>query len=117
MAGIFNRAIFNDDIFNTDVVAVEQFSGGWERHPYLRAPYRVRHKFKDEEIPKPVVEIVESIIDASPPDTVSRDLEIALRLRLRNQEITYRFVYLLLLEQEHRRIRRENEAVELLLLH
>ena len=120
MAGIFNRAIFNDPIFNTDTAtqAVEQFSGGWEHHPYLRAPKRVRYKFKDEEIPQTVGEIVQSLAETIPPDTLDRDLEIALRLRLRNQDLAYRFVYLALLQQEHeRRKKRESEAVELLLLH
>jgi hypothetical protein len=101
------------------VSQTETFSGGWERHPYLRGPRRVRFKFKDEEIPQPVGEIVQSLAETIPPDTLSRDLEIALRLRLRNQEIAYRFVYLILLEQEVERIRtrQDKEAVELLLLH
>lgn len=95
-------------------------TGGYEPeiykdHPWFYEP--IKPKGKEE---KKALKVVEQIIQTQPEDTSEEDLELALRLRLEYQEITFKFIYLVWLQQEHEHCelmrKQEEEAIFLLLL-
>jgi hypothetical protein len=80
---------------------------------------RVRFKFADEE-EREVAEVVEQVFEAVEEEDTKDDLELILRLKLEAQQITFKALYMLWLEQEYARYlrwRQEQEAIFLLLLH
>ncbi len=109
-------------IFFQIETVTERPAGGWEPHEYHPWKYKKRRRY---ELPKKkeerkALEIIEEVIEAL-PEAPKEDLELALRLRLEYQEITFKFIYLIWLQQEREYAelmrKREEEAIFLLLLH
>jgi len=109
----------NADALNSleQIAVIEQFSGGWEPHELKLFHYRprIRYQFKEDQ---PAAEVIEQVI-ARQPEATDIDLELALRLQLEQQDILYKTLYWVWLQQEIERIRalkRRNDAILLLLL-
>lgn len=101
---------------------VERPNAGYKEHPWLlpkRERYELPERFRplDKE-EKQALEIVEDVIEAL-PEAPERDLELALRLQLEIQDLQFKFIYLVWLEdyfQYCEMRKREEEAIFLLLL-
>ena len=98
-------------------------TGGWgyKDHPWLRAP-REPERYEAKE--KKAIEIVEELVEKvmKKPSKVfeeptDQDLELMLRLQLEHQEITFKFIYLIWLQDCYRMRQNEEDALFLLLLH
>ena len=96
---------------------------GWEEqisfkgHPYIQGPKRVRFKFKDEEEKHPkVAKIIHDVakrqVEEGPSKRLDRDLEIALRIRLNQEEILFKALYLIWLQYEQEGYRKEQFVLE-----
>lgn len=92
-------------------------TGGYEIYPDHPWAYSPKPETKEE---KKALKLVEQIIQTQPEDTSEEDLELALRLRLEYQEITFKFIYLIWLQQEYEYCelmrKQEEDAIFLLLL-
>ncbi len=95
-------------------------SGGYEvypNHPWAYKSPKKEPKDKEEE---KALAVVEQLVETQPEDSTREDLELALRLRLDYQEITFKFIYLIWLQKEHEYCeflrKQEEDAIFLLLL-
>lgn len=99
----------------------EVFSGGYEFHPYAFQP-KIAHKAKGKE-EKKAAKLAEETIEVYGAESSYDDLELILRLKLRNQAIEYKAIYFewvrdefIRVKAERKRAKRNKDAV-LLLLH
>jgi len=91
-------------------------SGGWEPYKYRK---RVRFKYADEEEEKaaPIIErIAEKVLDTKEVET-KQDIELVLRLRLEQEGLIYKNLYLVWLINQTKVERQREESVIMLLLH
>ncbi len=96
--------------FQRNIIESGGFPEAWKYRPVI--------KFKREE-EKQAAKVVEEIFEHAEPDATLDDLELILRLQLRNQEIALKVLYINWLEQEYAlyvKWRNEQNAVFLLLL-
>ena len=103
----------------TGIVVEEQYSGGWFDYEALRPRFKARGK-EQKKAKRFIEEIAEQILQ-SPQVETNRDIELVLRLKLRQQELIYKNLYLkyLIKVAEHERVkkRQNDEAIMLLLIH
>jgi hypothetical protein len=93
----------------------ERPAGGY--FDYGTTPERFTPKTKQEEEVAPIIErIAEKILETKVVET-DQDIELILRIRLRQEELRFKEVYLVWLIQQAEFERRRRDAIVLLLLH
>lgn len=100
-------------------VAATVVTGGWPdyRDPFHRDPfhktYRKRYKIETEE-EEEAVEIVEKVVERvvkAEPDTKQKDVELAIRMALKSNEIIYKALYLQIAIEEMERLQKQREMM------
>jgi hypothetical protein len=115
IAGIVTQLGAIDDIVTRGLTpgeavaeVIEAFSGGYFDFESVRIARKPKFKPRDEDEKeaKPVLEDIAEQLTSPGIDT-RRDMEIVLRMRLRNQGIKYKNLYLKWLQREHKIIKQE----------
>lgn len=113
IAGIVTQLGTIDDIVTRGLLAgeaieTEVYSGGFADYGTLieRKP-KFKARNKDEEEVKPILEDIAEQIAQGPGIDTRADIEIVLRMRLRQQHIKYKNLYLKWLNREARLIKEE----------
>ena len=91
------------------VETVEAFSGGFFDYEQVRITRHARFKAKnkEEKEAKPILEDIAEQMAQGPGIDTRKDMEIVLRMRLRQQGVKYKNLYLKWLQHQHKQIKIE----------
>jgi len=119
-ADYFGEGFYASDYFPPagDVEVVEQFSGGYFDYEAHRPKFKPVGK--EQRKAKRIVEKIAETILATPDIETNKEIDLILRLKLENEGLVYKQLYLRWLVKEaeiERKKKKHNKAIIMLLLH